>query len=317
MSSTGGERAFVERLRKMLPAAPAGQYWIGDDAAVLDDGLLLKTDVMVEGIHFDLSWCDPEDVGWKALAVNLSDIAAMGGAPTAAVVALVVSPDRPGMADRTMTGLANAAERLGCSIVGGDTSSGPALTVAVAVLGHAPKTGPVFRFGAQPGDIILVTGELGAAASALASIRREGAMPVGFQRLRRPEPRLAEGAAAAQLGATAMIDLSDGLATDLGHVCEESGLGAVIDEEKLPLFGGADLETALYGGDDYELLFTIPPHRCDELPSWRWTPITRIGVMTNGPPQVTIRGRGGCRQVENRGFEHKIAAPTASSDERR
>lgn len=148
MSSAGGERAFVERLRKILPAAPAGQQWIGDDAAVLDDGLLLKTDIMVEGIHFDLSWCDPEDVGWKSLAVNLSDIAAMGGAPKAAVVGLVVPPDRPGMADRTMTGLASAAERLGCPIVGGDTSSGPALTVAVAVLGRAPEAGPVLRFSA-------------------------------------------------------------------------------------------------------------------------------------------------------------------------
>jgi len=99
LSSASGERAFIERLRRLLPAAPTGQQWIGDDAAVLDDGLLLKTDVMVEGIHFDLSWCDPEDVGWKALAVNLSDIAAMAGAPVAAVVALVVPPDRPGMAE--------------------------------------------------------------------------------------------------------------------------------------------------------------------------------------------------------------------------
>lgn len=287
----------------------------GDAAAVLDDGLLLKTDILVEGIHFDLSWCDPEDVGWKALAVNLSDIAAMGGAPTAAVVALVVPPDRPGMADRTMIGLVSAAERLGCPIVGGDTSSGPALTVAVAVLGQAPEAGPVPRSGAQPGDIILVTGELGAAASALAGVRQGKAAPVGLQRLRRPKPRLAEGAAAAQLDATAMIDLSDGLATDLGHVCEESKLEAVTDEGKLPPFPGADLQTVLYGGDDYELLFTVPPHRCDELPSWRWTPITRIGVMTNGPLQVTLRGARGSRQVENRGFEHTIAAPAASSGE--
>jgi thiamine-monophosphate kinase len=100
LSSAGGERAFVERLRKVLSAAPEGQHWVGDDAAVLADGLLLKTDVMVEGIHFDLSWCDPEDVGWRALAVNLSDIAAMGGAPTAAVVALVVPPERPGLIER-------------------------------------------------------------------------------------------------------------------------------------------------------------------------------------------------------------------------
>jgi thiamine-monophosphate kinase len=122
----------------------------------------------------------------------------------------------------------------------------------------------VLRSGARPGDIILVTGELGVAASALAGVRRGHAAPVGLQRLRRPEPRLAEGVAAGKIGATAMIDLSDGLAIDLRRVCEASG-GAVIDEEKLPLFPGADLETALLG-DDYELLFTISPHRCDELP---------------------------------------------------
>lgn len=173
LSSTDGECAFVARLRNALPAAPAGQHWIGDDAAVLDDGLLLKTDILVEGVHFDLRLCDPEDVGWKALAVNLSG-AAMGGAPTAAVVALVVPPDRPGMADRTMTGLVSAAERLDGPIVGGDTSSGPALTVAVAVLGQAPEAGPVLRSGAQPDDIILVTGELGAAASPCRRTPRKG-----------------------------------------------------------------------------------------------------------------------------------------------
>ncbi|MCP4962879.1 MAG: thiamine-monophosphate kinase [Actinomycetia bacterium] len=141
----GGELAFIERLRQRLPLPPPGQYWIGDDAAVLEGGSLLKTDVLVESVHFDFGWCRPEDVGWKAMAVNLSDIAAMGGSPTAAVVSLVVRTDEPGTPDRVMDGMAAAGERFACPIVGGDTSIGPALVVSVAVVGQAHPSGPVLR----------------------------------------------------------------------------------------------------------------------------------------------------------------------------
>ena len=219
MGDGSGELAFVERLRSRFSSGPPGEHWIGDDAAVLDDGLLLKTDVLVEAVHFDLDWCSPEDVGWKALAVNLSDVAAMGGSPSACVVSLVVSADRPGFADRVMDGLAEASERFACPVVGGDTSVGPALVVAVAVLGRVPALGPVLRSGARAGDIIFVTGELGGAATALDAWRAGDTEPSGLVRLRRPTPRLAAGAAAAAAGATAMLDISDGLASDLDHLC--------------------------------------------------------------------------------------------------
>lgn len=306
--SAEGELAFIARLRRMLPPAPAGQTWIGDDAAVLEDHLLVATDVLVEGVHFDLDWCSPHDVGWKALAVNLSDIAAMGGEPTAAVVSLVVDPEQPGIADQVMSGLTAAASEMHCPIVGGDTSRGPVLVVTVAVLGRAQPSGPVLRSGAEPGDAIIVTGELGAAATGLLAARHGDIDAPGSGRLRRPVPRLAEGAAAVARGATAMIDLSDGLALDLRRLCEESGCAALIEDKAVPRFAGADLALALFGGDDYELLFTVPPARLDEVLAWNLTPVTVIGRMKAGPPQVTIRGAQGTRILEGPFFEHPIPA---------
>ena len=199
----GGEHAFLERLRARLPPAPEGQVWIGDDAAVLD-GLLVTTDALVERLHFDLSWCSAGDVGWKALAVNLSDIAAMGGTPRAAVATLVVPPDRPGLADQVIDGVAAAATAFGCPLVGGDTTAGPALMVSVTVLGVCGPTGPVLRSGARPGDAVFVTGEMGGAAAALEALRDSRVVaPALARRLHRPTPRLREGQTAAAGGATA------------------------------------------------------------------------------------------------------------------
>ena len=302
----GGELAFIERLKRRLPASPEGQCWIGDDAAVLDAGSLLKTDVLVEGVHFDLAWCSPQDVGWKAVAVNLSDIAAMGGSPSAAVVSLVVRDDEPGVPDRVMDGIAVAADRFGCPIVGGDTSIGPALVVAVAVLGRAHPSGPVLRSGARPGDIVFVTGDLGGAGSALARrLAGEREQP-GMERLRRPVPRLAVGAAVAAAGGSAMIDISDGLATDLGHLCSASGCGAVVDQDALPLAPGVDIETALFSGDDYELLFTAPAGSAATFERWRLQPATAIGSMTESGPHITLAGRHGERSLLRRAWEHPI-----------
>lgn len=306
--SPAGELAFVERLRTLLPPAPDGQTWIGDDAAVLGDGDLFATDVLVEGVHFDLGWCSPEDVGWKALAVNLSDLAAMGGGPRAAVVSLVVDDRRPGLADQVMSGLAAAASELGCPIVGGDTSNGPALVVSVAVTGRAHVNGPVLRSGAVPGDTVVVTGELGSAAAGLLAAGRGDTDAPGTARLRRPVPRLEEGAAAAHTGATAMIDLSDGLAIDLRRLCEASGCAALIDEGAIPRAEGVDLDLALFGGDDYELLFTVPPERTGEVSTWDLTAATIIGEMHTGAPQVRIRGADGTRLLEGLFFEHPVPA---------
>lgn len=258
----GDELTFIERLRSTAPPPPRGEVWIGDDAAVLADGSLLATDAVVEGVHFDLSWCSPEDVGWKALVVNLSDIAAMGGEPRAAVVSLVVPRASRGLADRVMAGVVEAAGAFRCPLVGGDTSGGSELVVAVSVLGAVEPGAAVLRSGAREGDAVFVTGELGGAATALDELRRggsrRGTASGQVARLLRPMPRLPEGRAAAAAGATAMVDISDGLGSDLSHVCDASGVGVRVFGDSVPLAAGSALDVALRGGDDYELCFTAP-----------------------------------------------------------
>ena len=233
--------------------------WIGDDAAALAGGTLFATDILVEGVHFDLAWASPQDVGWKAVAVNVSDLAAMGGTPRAAVAAVALPPKRHGLADALLEGLADAAAQLGCPLVGGDTSQAAELVVSVAVIGDAPPSGPVLRSGARPHDVLFVTGALGGAAVALRALRSGDAPDAGaFERLRRPWPQVDAGRAAAAAGATAMIDISDGLASELRHLCAESAVGVIVDEAGIPLGPGAGIEDAFGGGDEYELLFTAP-----------------------------------------------------------
>jgi thiamine-monophosphate kinase len=305
--SGGGEQAFLDRLRARLPRAPEGQVWIGDDAAVLDSGLLLATDALVEDVHFNLAWCDASDVGWKALAVNLSDVAAMGGTPRAAVAALVVPPDRPGLADGIIDGVVAAATAFGCPIVGGDTTGGPVVMVSIAMLGACSPVGPVLRRGARVGDSVFVTGPLGAAAAALGALRlgRDPA-PGLAQRLHRPTPRLQQGLAAARAGATAMIDLSDGLATDLGHLCDASGVGVRVDASAVPLAPGATFNDAL-AGDDYELCFTAsdPTVVADRFAAEGCELPTRIAAITRGE-RILVDTDGRKRQLRPTGWEHPI-----------
>lgn len=222
--------------------------WIGDDAAVLrppDGPLLLAADALVEGLHWDPAVTGFDDAGWKALAVNVSDVAAMGGRPLHAVVTVTVPRGRAGDVDRLYDGIEAAAKALDCPVVGGDLTGGPALVVTVAVTGTVDGT-PVLRSGARPGDLLLVTGPLGAASAALRERRPSG----------RVTPRVTEGTAARVGGATAMIDLSDGLVIDLRRLAEASGVGVVVDD--VPVAEGATLEDALAGGEDYELLFAAP-----------------------------------------------------------
>jgi thiamine-monophosphate kinase len=304
---SAGETAFLERLRARLPPAPEGQEWIGDDAAVLEGGLLLTTDALVEGVHFDLRWCAASDVGWKALAVNLSDLAAMGGTPRAAVAALVVPPDRAGLAEEIIDGAAAAATAFGCPLVGGDTTGGPVVMVSIAVLGTCAQTGPVLRRGAQLGDAVFVTGPLGAAAAALAAFRdRHTPTPDARQRLVRPTPRLREGIAAAAAGATAMIDLSDGLATDLSHLCDASTVGVCIDTSDVPLAGGATFTDALQG-DDYELCFTAadPKTVAARFAASDCKLPTRIGMTTPGE-RILVDPDGQQRPLPRVGWEHTV-----------
>lgn len=259
-----GELEAVGRLSARLGAAPEGEVWAGDDAAVVRGGgepVLFATDLVAEGVHFDRRLSDLADVGWKALTANVSDVAAMGGRPLRAVVAVAGAFGAD--LDELYGGLLEAARAYRCPVVGGDLSdaaAGGGLVVSVAVLGALDGRPPVLRSGAGAGDRLYVTGPLGAAAAGLRRLRAGGSAP-GDERLalahRRPVARLAEGAAAASAGASAMLDLSDGLGLDLDRLCAASGVGASI--ERLPVAPGATEDEALGGGEDFELLVAAPP----------------------------------------------------------
>ncbi len=299
----------MERLRRALPEPPDGQVGVGDDAAVLDGGLLFCTDVLTEGVHFDLRWSTPADVGWKALAVNLSDVAAMGGTPRAAVCGVVVGAGRKGEADDVAAGLIEAAAELGCPLVGGDTTVGGGLTVTVAVVGDSPDGGSVLRRGAAPGDSVFVTGPLGGSRAALAALRRgEEPEALGLARLRRPVPRLVEGRTAAAAGASAMIDLSDGLSSDLAHLCRASGVGARLQASAIPVGPGATAEDALAGGDDYELCFTAAdPVRVAEAFAAAGLHLPApVGAITEGGEVLLGTPNGGTWPLAPSGWEHPV-----------
>lgn len=263
-----GEFEALRRLASSLPQAPPGETWIGDDTAVLrvpaGASLLLAADAVVAGVHADLQLTGVDDLGWKALAVNLSDLAAMGGHPGHAVVT-VAGPAGTDL-DRLYVGLGAAASAYGCPVVGGDLSGAPALMVSVTVTGWV--WGPaVLRSGARPGDRIWVTGPLGASAAGLRLLRAQhrGGDPYSASGVAaslvaahaRPRPQLDAGRAAAAAGARAMIDVSDGLLADLGHIADASGVGFELSE--VPVAEGATEEEALGGGEDYQLVVCAEP----------------------------------------------------------
>ncbi|MEY2476510.1 MAG: thiamine-monophosphate kinase [Actinomycetota bacterium] len=233
-----GEFDAIERIRRLLPDPPPRQVWSGDDAAVLADGLLLAIDTVAEGTHFTND-TPLDDVGWKAVVANVSDIAAMGGRPTY-LLASVAGPEDTDL-DALAKGMADAAAAYGCFLVGGDLASAAALVVTVAITGTVDGL-PVLRSGARPGNDLYVTGPLGHAA---ASQWRE-----------RPRARVAEGDKARRAGATAMIDVSDGLVADLNHIADASNVGYVLGD--IPVAPGATAEQALHGGEDYELVYAGP-----------------------------------------------------------
>jgi thiamine-monophosphate kinase len=252
-----GEFEAIERFRKLLPRPPAGETWIGDDAALVvgpQGGLLLAADLVVAGVHADLNLVGLDDMGWKALAVNVSDIAAMGGEPTHALVS-VAAPAETDL-EMLFRGVAEAVEAFGCPVVGGDLSTAPAVVVSVTVVGDAGSRPPVLRAGALPGDTIYVTGPLGASAAGLRVLQegRTDSAPGLAAAYCRPQPRVPEGRAARRAGATAMVDVSDGLAADVRHLADHSGVGIVLDH--VPVAEGATMDDALGGGEDYELVFT-------------------------------------------------------------
>jgi len=285
------EFEVIRRISDALPAAPPEVLVpVGDDCAVLRLGEKLwvaAADMLVSGHHFE-DWAEPEDVGYKAVAVNVSDVAAMGGTPRF-VLSSGGAPD-PETTLRCFRGVMEACEAFGVYPLGGDTTRAGALTVDVSILGELSAP-PVLRSGARPGDLLAVTGELGASAAGFLALEEgvEGAERLVRKHLR-PAPRVAAGRTAARLGVGAMIDLSDGLASDVRHVCERSGVGCRLDLGLLPVADdtrrlaqalGRDPERlAATGGEDYELLLAAPEAGMRELAGSIDVPLTVVGEVT-------------------------------------
>jgi thiamine-monophosphate kinase len=283
LSEIGGEFGFIERIRGPHAGAK-GQGLVvpmGDDAAVLDvpvgQQIVVTTDMLLEGVHFQKEWSDAYSIGWKAAAANLSDLAAMGAEPAYAFVALGISPDDTvETLERLYDGFTDCLNRYGARLAGGDTNASlSGLVVAVTAFGTVEAGKALTRAGARPGDALLVTGTLGDAAAGLFLLEKLGTAKAErahrdlVNAHRRPPPRIPAGRAAAATGLVhAAIDLSDGLGGDLMKLCAASGVGARIDAAKLPIseamraaaqeHGKDPVELALSGGEDYELLLAVP-----------------------------------------------------------
>ena len=316
------EFRLIDRIRERT-AQPREdvRLGIGDDAALLavpaGQELAVAIDTMVEGVHFPAGTA-PADIGWKALAVNLSDLAAMGATPAWALLALTLPRPDAAFVDGFAEGFAQLAGQYRLALVGGDTTRG-ALTLSVAVHGFVPPGQALTRAGAQVGDAVLVTGTLGDAAAGLRCLPsrmdvQATARDFLVNRLNRPTPRVAAGLAL-RGRASACIDVSDGLLADLGHLCTASGVGVEIDAALLPcspaLLGAFDeaavRDFALTGGDDYELCFTVPAARMDEVRddlAKLGCGATRIGHIVAGEG-VRVRGADGAwLEPARSGWDH-------------
>lgn len=280
---------------------------IGDDAAILappgrSHELLMTTDLVVEGTHFERHRHPAAALGRKILARGLSDIAAMGGTPLYALLSLCLPP----WADRKWqkqlyTGLFLLAQAHSVTLIGGDLAAGDRLAADIVVVGVAPAGRALRRSGARPGHLLCVTGPLGGSALGLERLRRGwNERDRAVRRHLYPEPRLALGRRLLRLGASAAMDLSDGLSIDLYRLTRESGVGAEVRATDVPVFSGASLEQALHGGEDYELLFTLPPNR---RPPRGCVP---IGGITARRRLILIEPGGRRSRLPLRGFQHDL-----------
>jgi thiamine-monophosphate kinase len=293
------EKSLIAHIRSHAPGSRTLRIGIGDDCAVLrpprGHDLLVTTDFSLEGVHFRRDWHTPEVIGHRCLTRGISDIAAMGGDPLAVFLSLALPANttQPWV-DRFFHGLLALAKQFHVPLAGGDTAQSPSAILAdIVVLGSAPEGRAILRSGAQPGDLLYVSGSLGAGAAALRPLYAgKRVSPKDYPRHFHPIPRIAIGRALRRR-ATAMIDLSDGLSTDLAHICEESRVGADLNAAAIPRAQvgdparPADLHDALHGGDDYELLFTASPRT--RIPkSIAGVPITQIGTITRSRKIVLV-----------------------------
>lgn len=326
------EQALIARIRERLPATPAWvRLGIGDDAAVVEaerNALeVLTTDTLVEGVHWDPRLCSPTDVGYKSLAVNLSDLAAMGAAPRAALLSLSMPPSWTGASlDHFVDGFAAAAREHGVAVVGGNVTSSPGpAVISVTLTGSVRPRRVLTRSGAKAGDALYVTGSVGAALAGLWWLQDhptldeppDAALAECVRRYRRPNPRVRVGLLFGRnQAASACMDLSDGLADAVRQMAGSSGTGARIVAEQLPVTScaGTVLETrtgdpilaAVEGGDDYELLLAIPPPKKRAAAALsrlsQGIPLTSIGELTRDPRTVMVR-RGREEELP-RGYSH-------------
>ena len=310
------ERSLIRQIRRMAAASvnSSAKMGIGDDCAILrlkpGNELLVTTDLCIENVHFRRAWHPEAAVGHRCLTRGLSDIAAMGGEPLACFLSLGLPADLPqAWITGFLRGLLALAKRYKVQLAGGDVSSAPQITADIIVTGQVPAGTAILRSGASPGDRIYVTGNLGGSAATLKQLfagkklKPERSNPHFY-----PTPRIEVGNYLRKKRlATSMIDISDGSSVDLTHICDESGVAAVLSTGKIPIAKTADLELALHGGEDYELLFTAGKHA--KVPSRiAGVAVTQIGEIRNRrdySSAIQILGDNGkVRPLSQRGWEH-------------
>lgn len=323
-----GEFGLIERIRSGLKNfQKEAIIGIGDDTAAIEisseELLLFTTDTLVEDVHFKWDYASPFQVGQKALAVNVSDIAAVGGTPTYCLISLGLPQEtKASLIDDLYKGLKEAASLYKVGIIGGDLVRSPVFAITISLLGRVKKKGIVLRSGAKKADLICVTGKLGAAAAGLTCLKKadlklnQSARESLIRKHLMPSPRLAEAQEIARKNlATAMIDISDGLVSDLSRLTEESGVGAILWEDKVPVasstrhlareLGISPLEWALYGGEDYELLFTVPQDKRERIEENRDFSFTLIGEIVDKEEGICLIDKTGSRtKIKNRGYNH-------------
>jgi thiamine-monophosphate kinase len=328
-----GELLLLQQIRsRAARSAPGLRLGIGDDCALLHtrpgEELAVTTDLSIAGRHFRLEWHPPESVGHRVLARGLSDLAAMGARPIAAFLSLGLPREltqpknrQPAWIQRFLDGFLALAAACKTPLAGGDLAESPLALADIVLVGAVPRGKALLRSGARPGELLYVTGSLGAAAAGLlklgelaASARNHSRPPDLPQKMLPllsghlyPRPRISQGLWLQRHGVTtAAIDLSDGLSTDLGHLCAESGVAAELDAAALPIAPGATLQQALHGGEDYELLFTAsPPARLPRaIAGVPLTPVGRIVPARRSRPLITLMTPGGPEALERRGWEH-------------
>lgn len=326
-----GELALLDRIRRRSTRSASGglRLGIGDDCAILrlkpGEELAVTTDLSIAGRHFRLEWHPPESVGHRTLSRGLSDIAAMGARPVIALLSLglpkelaVARGRRHAWVDRFLDGFLALADQYQTPLAGGDLAESPLAVADIVLLGAVPRGKALLRSGARPGDVVYVTGALGGAAAGLELLQRRSGQTLSTARKSEkkqdrlapplwPQPRVAQGLwLRRRQAATAAIDLSDGLSTDLDHLCAESEVSAEINAEALPISAGATLDQALHGGEDYELLFTARPN--SSIPRRiAGVSVSRIGRIVKkraGQPRIILSDASGRHTLRRAGWEH-------------